>query len=116
SDVDAVLAKWAEAFAKPDPEAMAAIYTPDAIFIGGLGGLNLGQEGVRAYFAKNVSDSRITFRDVTIRPISDDVVCVAMIGAITRAGGPAADFRFLQTHVRTPEGWRIASHHGSHSV
>ncbi|MDP3174867.1 MAG: nuclear transport factor 2 family protein [Phenylobacterium sp.] len=116
ADVDAILVKWADGFGRSDADAIAALYTPDAIFIGGIGGLNLGQDGVRGYFQANVSNSTIVFRDVTVRPQGDDVVVVAMIGAIVRDGGESRDFRFLQTQVRTPDGWRIAAHHGSHGL
>src|ERR1700759_1996374 len=82
SDAQAILDRWATAFARSDGAAIAALYTPDAIFIGGIDGINLGQEGIKAYFAANVSDSTIVFRDIVIRPQGPDAAIVAMIGAI----------------------------------
>jgi uncharacterized protein (TIGR02246 family) len=116
ADVERVLAKWAEAFGRGDGAAIAALYTPDALFIGGLGGVRFGPDGIEAYFAANAGKADIVFRDIVVRPQGEGAVVVAMIGAISAAGGEPRDFRFLQLHVRTPDGWRIAGHHGSHSL
>jgi uncharacterized protein (TIGR02246 family) len=116
SDVEAILAQWAQAFGRGDGEAIAALYTADAVFIGGLGGVHLGPEGVAAYFAAHAAPASIVFRDLVVRPQGEDARVVAMIGAIAAPGGQPRDFRFLQLHVRTPAGWRIAAHHGSHSL
>jgi len=114
--VEAILAKWADAFGRGDGAAIAALYTADAMFIGGIGGVHLGPEGIAGYFAAHAVPANIVFRDVLARPHGDEVVIVSMIGAISASGGQPRDFRFLQTHVRTPDGWRIAGHHGSHSL
>jgi uncharacterized protein (TIGR02246 family) len=114
--VEAILAQWAEAFGRGDGRAIAALYTPDALFIGGIGGVHQGPEAIAGYFAANSTSAKIAFRDVVVRPQSENAVVVAMIGAITAAGGEPRDFRFLQLHVSTPTGWRIAGHHGSHSL
>jgi uncharacterized protein (TIGR02246 family) len=114
--VDAILEKWAEAFGRGDGRAIGALYTSDALFIGGIGGVHHGPEGVAAYFAANPINASIVFRDIKARAHGDDVVVVAMTGEISAAAGAARDFRFLQLHVRTPDGWRIAGHHGSHSL
>jgi uncharacterized protein (TIGR02246 family) len=112
-EIHATLTTWAAAFGASDGAAIAALYTEDAIFIGGLGGIHVGPAAIAKYFADNVSRFTITFRDVVEKPRGDDEVVVAMIGAITRPDAPTADYRFLQLHVRTPQGWRIAAHHGS---
>ena len=114
-DVNDALSKWADCFDRGDPLAMSALFTEDAIFIGGLGGLNLGRGGVQAYFSANVAGSgmRIIFRGIEVRPQNENMIIVAMIGAISTEGQEARDYRFLQTYVVTPDGWRIAGHHGS---
>jgi uncharacterized protein (TIGR02246 family) len=114
--VHETLGKWAEAFGRGDGPAIAALYTPDALFIGGLGGVHQGLQAIAGYFAANPTRASIVFRDVVVRPQGADAAVVAMIGAITAHGGEPRDFRFLQLHVRTPQGWRIAGHHGSHSL
>lgn len=115
-DVEKILAAWKAAFDAGDPQGIASLYTPDAMFIGGIGGVHVGPGLIAGYFKKNAAPSRVTFRDVQTRAITDQVVLVSMIGAISREGGEPRDFRFLQTHVRTADGWRIAGHHGSHSL
>ena len=116
TEVDSILRRWADAFGRGDGQAIGALYTEDAIFIGGVGGPHFGPSGVASYFAAHPGKATIAFRDVVERPRGADAVVVAMTGAITAAGGEPRDFRFLQLHVRTPDGWRIAAHHGSHSL
>ncbi len=115
SEIEATLAKWVEAYGRQDPAALAALYTPDALFFGGSGGLYRGQDGARAYFSAMPTRIKpsMAFRDVTLMPLGEDAVNVAMIGAAGAEGADPRDVRFSQTHVRTPDGWRIASHHGS---
>jgi uncharacterized protein (TIGR02246 family) len=116
-EVEHILAAWTAGFDAGDPQAIASLYTADAMFIGGIGGVHLGPVAIAGYFEKNASPATIVFRDVETRAVADGVVIVAMTGAITSGGGgEPRDFRFLQTHVRTPAGWRIAGHHGSHSL
>ena len=115
-EIEAVIAAWAAAFNNGDPQGIASLYTADAMFIGGIGGVRHGPKEIAGYFEQNASPSNVAFRDIEIRPITDQVVVVSMIGAIGRPGGEARDFRFLQTHVRTEDGWRIAGHHGSASL
>lgn len=117
ADINAVLAAWKAAFDAADADGLARLYTPQAVFIGGIGGINHGAEGVRRYFTQNAGPSQVVFRDVQIQVIADDVAIVSMIGAISRqGGGEARDFRFLQTYRRDDDGWKIAGHHGSHSL
>lgn len=115
-EIESVLDAWKAAFDAGDPQAIASLYTADAMFIGGIGGVHVGRRSIEDYFEKNSSPSIVAFRDVQTRAIADQVVLVSMIGAISREGGEPRDFRFLQTHVRTADGWRIAGHHGSHSL
>ena len=115
-DVEGVIAAWKAAFDAGDPQRIASLYTPDAMFIGGIGGVHVGRRSIEGYFEQNAAPASVSFREVKIRSIDDQVVLVSMIGAITREGGEPRDFRFLQTHVRTVTGWQIAGHHGSHSL
>lgn len=115
-EVEAVIEAWKAAFDAGDPQRIASLYTPDAMFIGGIGGVHIGRRSIEGYFEQNAAPSSVAFRDIKTRSIDDQVVLVSMIGAITREGGEPRDFRFLQTHVRTVNGWQIAGHHGSHSL
>jgi uncharacterized protein (TIGR02246 family) len=116
AEVEAVLADWAAAFGRGDGQAIGALYTQDALFIGGVGGVHFGPEGVAGYFSAHPGKADIRFSDIVTRPQGDAAVVVAMTGTITPSGGEGRDFRFLQLHVRTADGWRIAAHHGSHSL
>ncbi len=116
ADVEATLAKWTDGFDRNDGAAIAALYTSDALFIGGIGGVHQGPAAIAAYFTTHTSPATVIFRDVTVRPHGPDMAIIWMIGSIGVPGGERRDFRFLQTHVRTPDGWRIAGHHGSSSL
>lgn len=117
AEIDAILAAWKSAFDKADADGLARLYTDDAVFIGGIGGVNRGAEGVRAYFTQNSGPAQIVFRDVQVQAIDEGVKMASMIGAISRPGGDnPRDFRFLQIYRRGEDGWRIVGHHGSHSL
>ena len=117
AEINAILAAWKAAFDAGDAEGIARLYAPDAVFIGGIGGMNHGPEGVRGYFTQNAGPSQVVFRDVRIKAIGEGFALVSMIGAIGRPGaGEPRDFRFLQTYRRDADGWRIVGHHGSHSL
>lgn len=113
---ESIVDAWKAAFDAGDPQAIARLYTADAVFIGGIGGVHVGRQSIADYFEQNASPSTVAFRDVQIRAVTDQVVLVSMIGTISREGGEPRGFRFLQTQVRTADGWRIAGHHGSHSL
>ncbi len=115
-EIEAVIAAWMAAFNNGDPQGIASLYTPEAMFIGGIGGVHHGPKAIAGYFEQNAGPSSVVFRDVEVRPITDQVVAVSMTGAIARPGGEPRDFRFLQTHLHTKDGWRIAAHHGSASL
>jgi uncharacterized protein (TIGR02246 family) len=116
AEIVAVIAAWKSAFDAGDADGLARLYAPQAVFIGGIGGVHHGPEGVRRYFSQNAGPSRVEFRDVQVQAIADGVALVSMIGAIAPPGGTPRDFRFLQTYRRDDDGWRIAGHHGSHSL
>jgi uncharacterized protein (TIGR02246 family) len=115
-EIEIVLAAWKAGFDAGDPRAIASLYTPEAMFIGGIGGVHHGPREIAGYFEKNAGPSSVVFRDIEIRPVVEGVVVVTMIGAIGRPGGEPRDFRFLQTMVKGDGGWRIAGHHGSASL
>lgn len=117
AEIKAILAAWTAAFGAGDADGIARLYAPDAVFIGGIGGMNHGPEGVRLYFKQNAGPSQVVFRDIRIQEIAPGVALVSMIGAIGRPGATETrDFRFLQTYRRDKDGWRIVGHHGSHSL
>jgi uncharacterized protein (TIGR02246 family) len=117
AEINAILAAWKAAFDAGDADGLARLYTAEAVFIGGIGGVNHGAAGVRSYFTRNAGPSQVVFRDVQIQAIDERVALVSMIGAIGPKGGDQSrDFRFLQTYRRDDDGWRIAGHHGSHSL
>lgn len=46
-----ILKRWSEAIARRDLDAIAALFTPDAVFVGTAPSPLLGQQQIRAYYA-----------------------------------------------------------------
>ncbi len=105
--VAATLAKWADGLARLDADAIAALYSKDALFYGSTPPLYKGADGVRAYFtALPLKSAKVEFSDVTVVPIGADVINVAAIAAFTLNDAPTPRvFRLTQVLVREGDGW-----------
>jgi uncharacterized protein (TIGR02246 family) len=117
-DVAAVEAKWSSAFAKWDLDALAALYTKDALLFGTAPDLYAGQTGVKEYFAKLPTGvfKAATFSDQHVVRLSSGVITTAGFVTFTReVNGQTSQlpFRISLTLVRQGNAWKIASHHAS---
>ena len=105
--LDAVLARWKTAVDAHQPDHVAALFTPDAIFQG-LHPYTVGPEGVAAYYAAQPAGMTAEYTLREARTLSDGLV----LGYLT------VDFAFrdratltvyLSVIIRQDEdGWRIA--------
>ncbi len=114
SAIELVVRDWAKAFSDRDLNALARLYTDDAMFFSALGGLRRGREAILEYLDQHWTTAAIAFSDLSVELLSSDVALAALSGAATFEGAEVRGFRFLQTYVWTPKGWRIAGHHGSY--
>jgi uncharacterized protein (TIGR02246 family) len=109
--------RWSEAFARADIDALALLYTSDALFFGSMPDLYLGQSGVRRYFetlAKGYEAA--AFADTqTVEMAPGIITCAGFVTFTGERGGKRFSFLFRMswTLIRTIEDWRIASHHAS---
>lgn len=115
SDAKRVEAQWVAAFTPLDPDAMAALYSEDAVFFGASPPLRTGRDGVRAYFVglpKGVFTG-VTFSDEQAVQLTPDVISVAGTATFMRGANPDLPFRITLVLVRRDGRWLIASHHVS---
>ena len=109
--------RWSEAFARADADALASLYTEDALFFGSMPDLYLQRSGVRRYFETLPKGYEgAAFGETHAVEIGHDVIASA--GFVTFTGERDGKhfsllYRMSWTLVRTGAEWRIASHHAS---
>ena len=108
-----LLEQWIAAFNSHDLDAHVALYLEDATLFGSVDPLQVGRDGIRAYFAGRGPHVRVRrYPAPTVSHIAPDV-------AVTSAHVDFADgdepmpYRVSWTLVRRDGDWRIAHHHGS---
>lgn len=114
----AVERAWAQKLAAGAPDAMIALYAPDALFFGSKARLYVGRSEIREYFdvipPNYVRDARFAERRVVW--LKNDVILTsAYVTFVIFAGGAeqALVYRISFTLVETDDGWKIAQHHAS---
>jgi uncharacterized protein (TIGR02246 family) len=109
--------RWAEAFARADPDALAALYTEDALFFGSMPDLYLRRSGARRYFETLPKGYEAAgFGETQTVEINPDLIVSASFVTFTgeREGKRfCLLYRMSWTLLRNGEEWQIASHHAS---
>lgn len=118
--LDAVAARWNAAAAPWDAEALAAVYTADALFFGGRPGHCVGMEAIHAYFNSYegvIRSGRMALVDQQLKCLAP--ACVLSQGYVDFAfelcDGQHTQSRLRTTLVLVSEDaqWRICQHHFS---
>ena len=117
-DAAALQAKWSDAFAKWDIDALAGLYTKDALFFGSAPELFVGADGVKTYFSKLPKGvfKSATFSDQHVIRLSASAIVAAGLVTFTReVNGQTSQvpFRITLTLLRQGKAWKIAAHHAS---
>ncbi len=111
ADMDKFNASFAAAWAKGDGDAVAGHYTQDAVRIGVGQETQNGRAAIQKYFSDTLSGaskgSKIVLRTLGTKALSNDVSVVH--GTFEVTGSGARSGRYLNTVVRQPSGWLIAS-------
>jgi uncharacterized protein (TIGR02246 family) len=111
ADMEKFNASFAAAWAKGDAEAVAGHYTQDAVRIGMGQETQNGRAAIQKYFTDTLSGaskgSKIVLRTLGTKVLSNDVSVVH--GTFEVTGPGARSGRYLNTVVRQPGGWSIAS-------
>ena len=112
--------RWSDAASPLSPDAIAALYTPDALFFGGRPDHYIGRASVREYFESYrdmLASIKLTIRDAHFAEASDrfllaqgtaDFTFGLVDGRIT-----LASLRATLALRRSDAGWMICLHHFS---
>ena len=114
--IEGLLAQWIDAFNSHDLDRHMALYTEDATLFGSVDALQIGREGVRAYFARLPQSVRVASYPMPhVRTIAENVAVTA--GHVDFADGDEpSPYRMTWVLVRRDGNWRISQHHGSPRV
>jgi ketosteroid isomerase-like protein len=109
--------RWSDAFARADIDALASLYTNDALFFGSMPDLYLQRSGVRRYFETLPKGyEAAAFADSPCIELAPDLIASA--GFVRFTGERDGErfsilYRMSWTLIRTGDDWKIASHHAS---
>lgn len=111
--VDALLARWIDAFNRHDLDDHMALYLDEAVLFGAVDELQVGKPAIRAYFAGRGPQVRVIgYPMPRVLELGPDTVCTA--GHVEFADGDTPmPYRMTWVLVRRGGHWRIAQHHGS---
>ena len=120
-DANAVVERWSVAFNSNDPEAIAKIYTSDAILLGTVSPIiSEGTDAIVKYFTPTKgTGNKNKLGDRRTIVLGDNAAVVTGFYEFTRmqegkpVPGPA---RFTMLVVKRDGEWRIAHHHSSPHV
>jgi len=120
-DANAVVERWSAAYTANDPEAIAKMYTPDAILLGTVSPImSEGTEAIVKYFTPTKgTGNQNKLGDRRTIVLGDNAVVVTGFYEFTRMqeGKPVpAPSRFTMLVVKRDGEWRIAHHHSSPHV
>jgi uncharacterized protein (TIGR02246 family) len=114
--VSDIAAKWSAGFNKLDADAIASLYSKNALFYGSTPPLFRGKEGVTAYFnaLPRWKSPTVQFSDLVTTPVGSDIINVAGTASFVIAeNAPPVAFRLTWVIVREDGDWKILSHHVS---
>jgi uncharacterized protein (TIGR02246 family) len=109
--------RWAEAFARADPGALASLYAEDALFFGSMPDLYRQRSGVQHYFETLPSGYEgAAFGETHAVEINPELMISA--GFVTFTAKRDGEhfsllYRMSWTLVRSRGEWKISSHHAS---
>ena len=114
--VSGLMEKWSASFNKLDADALASLYSKNALFFGGTPPLYRDREGVTTYFSTlpRWKSPTVQFTDLAVNPIGADVINVAATAIfVFGEDTPAVPFRLTWVIIREDNDWKIVSHHAS---
>jgi uncharacterized protein (TIGR02246 family) len=120
-EANAVVDRWSAAYSGNDPEAIAKLYTSDALLLGTVSPvMSEGTQAIIKYFTPSKgSGNKNTIGEHRTIVVDDNAVVVAGFYEFTRMqdGKPVpAPSRFTVLVVKRDGEWRIAHHHSSPHV
>jgi uncharacterized protein (TIGR02246 family) len=117
--VSGIIEKWSAGFNKLDADALASLYSRNALFYGSTPPLYKGKEGVAAYFnaLPRWKSPTVQFTDLVVTPLGSSVINVAGTASFVIAeNAPPVSFRLTWVIIKEDNDWKIVSHHVSPKV
>jgi uncharacterized protein (TIGR02246 family) len=117
--VSGIIERWSANFNKLDADALASLYSKDALFYGSTPTLYRGKEGVATYFnaLPRWKSPTVQFTDLVVTPIGSDAINVAGTASfVLSENAPPVSFRLTWVVIREDNDWKIVSHHASPKV
>ena len=114
--VSGIMKKWAEAFARLDAAALAALYSKNAFFFGSNPTFYRGNDGVKAYFdgLPRWQSPSVEFTEVRSAQAAPDLINVAGTATFTiEQDAEPLVVKITWVIVREEGAWKIVSHHVS---
>jgi uncharacterized protein (TIGR02246 family) len=104
-------AKFLEAYNARDAKKLAALWSPEAVYVDPLTGEEtIGRDAIEKVFADAFSDNqdvKLTTDDVTVEFVSPNVAIVRGTAHVTRPGEAADDSEFTSVRVKQGGEWLI---------
>jgi uncharacterized protein (TIGR02246 family) len=107
STIHNVLDRWKAGVDAHDPEAIAKVFTDDAIFQG-LHPYSVGPAGVAQYYDSQPLGMKADYTILETRQLSDDLVLGYLEVAFSFVDRPTVDVLLSIIARNTATGWRIA--------
>jgi uncharacterized protein (TIGR02246 family) len=114
--VSGIMERWAAGFRKLDAEALASLYSKNALFFGSNPSLYRGRHGVASYFnaLPRWKSPTVQFSDVVITPVGPDVINLAATASFeVREEALNLSVKLTWVIARENGDWQIISHHVS---
>jgi len=107
-EIATVRSEYADAFARNDVKALAAVYTADAVIIAGDGSMSSGAEQIHQRLTAQVGRlGNVTIASDTVRVYGKTAVDIGRITAQLESGGEEAS-RYVAVLRRGMRGWKLA--------
>jgi ketosteroid isomerase-like protein len=100
--VSGLMEKRSAGFNKQDADALASLYSKDALFFGSTPTLHKSKEGVATYFnaLPRWKSPMVQFTDLVVNPIGSE-------------NAPPVSYRLTWVVIREDNDWKIVNHHAS---
>ena len=111
--VEGVLDGWKQAIDRHDPEAVAALFTENAIFQGLRPEHSEGRQGVVDYYASQPMGLIANYRLLDVRQVGDAAITGYELVKFDFVDGPSIEGHLTTVFVRVGGSWLIDHYHVS---
>ena len=110
-----VMDRWQRGIDAHDPDAVAAVFTEDAVFQG-LRPHTVGRDGVATYYASQPAGMTVTYRVLESQLLTDDVVTGYLSAVFAFVDRPAMELRIGVVLTQRADQWLVAQYQASEGI